>query len=99
MTVAKTYDVRTHGCQMNVHDSERLAGLLAGPIYAVQPGMVGQLAKQFTDPCRAARLEHVIERLEPFARFERFELRRVLWGSIPHSSLSQPIRSGGVSIN
>jgi tRNA-2-methylthio-N6-dimethylallyladenosine synthase len=28
MTVPKTYDVRTHGCQMNVHDSERLAGLL-----------------------------------------------------------------------
>ena len=28
MTTAKTYDVRTHGCQMNVHDSERLAGLL-----------------------------------------------------------------------
>ena len=24
----KLYDVRTHGCQMNVHDSERLAGLL-----------------------------------------------------------------------
>jgi tRNA-2-methylthio-N6-dimethylallyladenosine synthase len=23
-----TYDVRTHGCQMNVHDSERLSGLL-----------------------------------------------------------------------
>ncbi len=28
MTAHKTYDVRTHGCQMNVHDSERLAGLL-----------------------------------------------------------------------
>ena len=28
MTKLKTYDVRTHGCQMNVHDSERLAGLL-----------------------------------------------------------------------
>ncbi len=28
MTAAKTYDVRTHGCQMNVHDSERLSGLL-----------------------------------------------------------------------
>jgi tRNA-2-methylthio-N6-dimethylallyladenosine synthase len=27
-TTQKTYDVRTHGCQMNVHDSERLAGLL-----------------------------------------------------------------------
>jgi tRNA-2-methylthio-N6-dimethylallyladenosine synthase len=24
----KTYEVRTYGCQMNVHDSERLAGLL-----------------------------------------------------------------------
>ena len=24
----KSYDIRTYGCQMNVHDSERLAGLL-----------------------------------------------------------------------
>jgi tRNA-2-methylthio-N6-dimethylallyladenosine synthase len=24
----RTYDIRTYGCQMNVHDSERLAGLL-----------------------------------------------------------------------
>ncbi|OLT17171.1 tRNA (N6-isopentenyl adenosine(37)-C2)-methylthiotransferase MiaB [Serinicoccus sp. CUA-874] len=28
MSSTQTYDVRTHGCQMNVHDSERLAGLL-----------------------------------------------------------------------
>ena len=28
MNAPKTYEVRTHGCQMNVHDSERLAGLL-----------------------------------------------------------------------
>ncbi|MEI2732504.1 MAG: tRNA (N6-isopentenyl adenosine(37)-C2)-methylthiotransferase MiaB [Dermatophilaceae bacterium] len=28
MSTPKTYDVRTHGCQMNVHDSERLAGML-----------------------------------------------------------------------
>ncbi|MEE1621972.1 tRNA (N6-isopentenyl adenosine(37)-C2)-methylthiotransferase MiaB [Zafaria sp. Z1313] len=27
---ARTYEVRTFGCQMNVHDSERLAGLLEG---------------------------------------------------------------------
>ncbi|WP_210502919.1 tRNA (N6-isopentenyl adenosine(37)-C2)-methylthiotransferase MiaB [Nocardioides xinjiangensis] len=27
-TPARTYEVRTHGCQMNVHDSERLSGLL-----------------------------------------------------------------------
>jgi tRNA-2-methylthio-N6-dimethylallyladenosine synthase len=25
---ARTYEIRTHGCQMNVHDSERVAGLL-----------------------------------------------------------------------
>ena len=29
-----TYDVRTHGCQMNVHDSERLRGLLEEAGYA-----------------------------------------------------------------
>jgi tRNA-2-methylthio-N6-dimethylallyladenosine synthase len=27
-TSARTYEVRTYGCQMNVHDSERLSGLL-----------------------------------------------------------------------
>ena len=27
-TPARTYQVRTYGCQMNVHDSERLTGLL-----------------------------------------------------------------------
>src|ERR1700729_1119374 len=25
---ARTYEIRTYGCQMNVHDSERVAGLL-----------------------------------------------------------------------
>src|SRR3712207_9242214 len=25
---SRTYQVRTYGCQMNVHDSERIAGLL-----------------------------------------------------------------------
>ena len=33
-TAARTYQIRTHGCQMNVHDSERLAGLLEGAGYA-----------------------------------------------------------------
>jgi len=28
MNTARTYDIRTYGCQMNFHDSERLAGLL-----------------------------------------------------------------------
>ena len=31
--VARTYEVRTYGCQMNVHDSERLSGLLEGAGY------------------------------------------------------------------
>ncbi|WP_372442886.1 tRNA (N6-isopentenyl adenosine(37)-C2)-methylthiotransferase MiaB [Mycolicibacterium baixiangningiae] len=31
--VARTYQVRTYGCQMNVHDSERLAGLLEAAGY------------------------------------------------------------------
>jgi len=30
----RTYEVRTHGCQMNVHDSERLSGLLEAAGYA-----------------------------------------------------------------
>ena len=38
-TITRTYEVRTHGCAMNVHDSERLSGLLeeAGMI-AVESG-------------------------------------------------------------
>ena len=31
---ARTYEVRTFGCQMNVHDSERLSGLLESAGYA-----------------------------------------------------------------
>src|SRR4051812_40318961 len=30
----RTYEIRTHGCQMNVHDSERLAGLLEDAGYS-----------------------------------------------------------------
>jgi tRNA-2-methylthio-N6-dimethylallyladenosine synthase len=35
---ARTYEVRTYGCQMNVHDSERISGLLdeAGYVPAVE---------------------------------------------------------------
>ncbi|MCA2215289.1 tRNA (N6-isopentenyl adenosine(37)-C2)-methylthiotransferase MiaB [Jidongwangia harbinensis] len=29
----RTYDVRTYGCQMNVHDSERISGLMEGAGY------------------------------------------------------------------
>ncbi|WP_104105493.1 tRNA (N6-isopentenyl adenosine(37)-C2)-methylthiotransferase MiaB [Nocardioides sp. 616] len=35
--MTRTYEVRTHGCQMNVHDSERLSGLLEDAGYAAAP--------------------------------------------------------------
>ncbi|MER5422220.1 tRNA (N6-isopentenyl adenosine(37)-C2)-methylthiotransferase MiaB [Streptosporangium roseum] len=34
---ARTYEVRTYGCQMNVHDSERLSGLLEDAGYVPAP--------------------------------------------------------------
>jgi tRNA-2-methylthio-N6-dimethylallyladenosine synthase len=41
--MARTYEIRTYGCQMNVHDSERLAGLLedAGYVRAAAAGDSG----------------------------------------------------------
>ncbi|MFT4298667.1 MAG: tRNA (N6-isopentenyl adenosine(37)-C2)-methylthiotransferase MiaB [Aeromicrobium sp.] len=45
--MTKTYEVRTYGCQMNVHDSERISGLLetagycpADPASAATPDLV-----------------------------------------------------------
>lgn len=37
MTINPTYVVKTLGCQMNVHDSERMAGLLEGAGYSAAP--------------------------------------------------------------
>ncbi|HEY5852925.1 MAG TPA: tRNA (N6-isopentenyl adenosine(37)-C2)-methylthiotransferase MiaB [Aldersonia sp.] len=43
-TTARSYEVRTYGCQMNVHDSERLAGLLEDAGYLpVAPGSTPDL--------------------------------------------------------
>ena len=44
--MARTYEIRTYGCQMNVHDSERLAGLLegAGYVRAAAAGEGGEAA-------------------------------------------------------
>lgn len=36
--MTRTYEVRTYGCQMNVHDSERLAGLLEDAGYVRNTG-------------------------------------------------------------
>src|SRR3954471_14072801 len=37
MASVRTYRVRTYGCQMNVHDSERLSGLLEQAGYTAAP--------------------------------------------------------------
>ena len=37
-TAQRTYEVRTYGCHMNVHDSERLSGLLEDAGYVAAPG-------------------------------------------------------------
>jgi tRNA-2-methylthio-N6-dimethylallyladenosine synthase len=42
LTPARTYEVRTYGCQMNAHDSERIAGLLENAGYS--PAEEGALA-------------------------------------------------------
>ena len=34
----RTYEVRTYGCQMNAHDSERIAGLLEEAGYVAADG-------------------------------------------------------------
>jgi tRNA-2-methylthio-N6-dimethylallyladenosine synthase len=39
-TKARSYEVKTFGCQMNVHDSERLSGLLESAGYV--PALVGE---------------------------------------------------------
>jgi tRNA-2-methylthio-N6-dimethylallyladenosine synthase len=42
--MTKTYEVRTYGCQMNVHDSERLSGLLETDGYvAAEPDATADL--------------------------------------------------------
>jgi tRNA-2-methylthio-N6-dimethylallyladenosine synthase len=41
--MARTYEIRTYGCQMNVHDSERLAGLLEAAGYVRNSGGAADL--------------------------------------------------------
>ncbi|MFD8385559.1 tRNA (N6-isopentenyl adenosine(37)-C2)-methylthiotransferase MiaB [Streptomyces sp. NPDC059679] len=45
----KTYEVRTYGCQMNVHDSERLSGLLEDAGYVRAPEGAGEGDEAFAD--------------------------------------------------
>src|ERR687892_497299 len=53
LSTPRTYEVRTYGCQMNVHDSERIAGLLEDAGYRPAPkGDVADLVVFNTCPVR-----------------------------------------------
>ncbi len=57
-----------------------------GQADAVAACMIAQRAQELPDPGRSARLQHVVERLEPFAGFERFQLGRIFWCRATHVS-------------
>ena len=59
---------------------------------AVLGGVKRQLAQQPRDFDRAAALQHIIEGLEPFARFDGVELRRVFRSNVSHGTSSFRIR-------
>ena len=48
LTVTKTFQVRTFGCQMNVHDSERIAGMLEAAGYRAYTDDNPDLSEQNT---------------------------------------------------
>ena len=50
----RTYAVRTLGCQMNEHDSERMAGLLE------QAGLVRARDRRGRHGCRRRRHQHLL---------------------------------------
>ena len=65
MSASRTYQIRTYGCQMNMHDSERLAGLLEE---------AGLPAARRTASRRRRRLQHLRgpgERRQPAVRQPR----------------------------
>ena len=56
MTAAsRTYEVRTYGCQMNVHDSERLTGLLEDAGYVARARRASRPTWSCSTPARCAR--------------------------------------------
>ena len=53
---------------------------------AARLGMSAQFAEEPADAGRATGLQHVVQRLEPLAGFEGFELGDIRWGCISHES-------------
>ena len=55
MNAARTYEVRTYGCQMNVHDSERLSGLLEDAGYVAAGRRATRPTSSCSTPARCGR--------------------------------------------
>ena len=55
MSNARTYEVRTYGCQMNVHDSERLSGLLEDAGYVARGRRARRPTSWSSTPARSGR--------------------------------------------
>ena len=53
--VGRSYTIRTYGCQMNVHDSERMAGLLEAAGYARGAGPATPPTSSCSTPARCGR--------------------------------------------
>ncbi|MYD69897.1 MAG: tRNA (N6-isopentenyl adenosine(37)-C2)-methylthiotransferase MiaB [Acidobacteria bacterium] len=65
--MARTYIIETFGCQMNVHDSERLAGLLHQAGYAPSPSVDGaDLVVVNTCSVRERASEKLFSRLDRY---------------------------------
>ena len=62
-TGPRTYEVKTYGCQMNVHDSERLSGLLEAAGYARALAMEPKVML-FDEPTSALDPEMISEVLD-----------------------------------
>ena len=64
LVMTRTYEIRTYGCQMNVHDSERLAGLLEDAGYE-------RAGRRRRRPRRVQHLRRARERRQPAVRQPR----------------------------
>ena len=79
----RTYQVRTYGCQMNVHDSERISGLLeqAGYVRAPEdddhPDVVElhRRASQVDNRISLSTVYRTVKLLETAGIIERLEFR------------------------
>ena len=70
--MARTYEVRTFGCQMNVHDSERLSGLLEEAGYVAAPaGATPDVVVFNTCAVRENAEQRVIGRMGELQRYKR----------------------------